>query len=461
MRRVFVSYNSIDRPRTVDVVRDLEAAGYEAWFDQDLTGGQEWWDVILDEIRASDAVVVAVTEHALESAACRAEWQYAVELGKAIVPLQLEDTSIDLAPSSLQHRQWVDYRTADKQAAFSLVKAVNSAQSAPLPDPLPVPPPLPLTYVAELRQQLESTAPLALHQQLTIVFQLRERLHGGGDPRAIEQLLRRFRSRDDLLAAVAPDVEQLLTEARALTGTAVGTGAGVGTGSSRQSTSAPPPPPPRTGGPTHGTNGGGGRTPSAWLRPPRAYLLVGAAAAVVAAVLIGVIAAGDDDDDSAGGTTTSAQPSGSTSAADVTTSSAASSPGTATSPSTPCDPAAGQRCITIDEAHFEADALVIEWTAVGFDPSVDEFHAHFFLSDIAAAQAGNNAADFGFEKGYWELTDARPYRTTTLLTAASGGPWLVDFDGLGFVPGLCVTVGTAPFHNVLDPNQFTCVPLPA
>ena len=211
VRRVFVSYNSIDRPRTVDVVRDLEAAGYEAWFDQDLTGGQEWWDVILEQIRACDAVVVAVTEHALDSAACRAEWQYAVELGKAIVPLQLEDTSIDLAPSSLQHRQWVDYRSADKQAAFSLVKAVNTAQSPALPDPLPVPPALPLTYVAELRQQLDSAAPLTLQQQLTIVFQLRERLHDGGDVRSIEQLLRRFKARDDLLAAVAPDVDQLLS----------------------------------------------------------------------------------------------------------------------------------------------------------------------------------------------------------------------------------------------------------
>ncbi len=107
-----------------------------------------------------------------------------------------------------------------------------------------------------------------------------------------------------------------------------------------------------------------------------------------------------------------------------------------------------------------ATRSMIEWTALGFDPSVGEFHAHFFLSDINPAQAGNNAADFGFEPGYWELTDEQPYHTTTLRDATSGGPWLVDFDGLGFVPGLCVTVGTAPFHNVLDPNLFTCTPFP-
>ena len=468
MRRVFVSYNSIDRPRTVDVVRDLEAAGYEAWFDQDLTGGQEWWDVILEQIRNCDALVVAVTEHALDSAACRAEWKYAVELGKAIVPLQLEETSIDLAPSSLQHRQWVDYRSADKQAAFSLVKAVNSAQSPALPDPLPVPPALPLTYVAELRQQLDSAAPLTLQQQLTIVFQLRERLHDGGDVRTIEQLLRRFKARDDLLAAVAPDVDQLLIETRARTGSGgsptvlppppIGTGGhqlgGGGTSSDGDG-----------GGGGNGGNGGGGggggggSTPSPWLRPPRSYILAGVAATMVAAIVVGVVALGGDDDGEAGSTTVAE--SSDTTRADVTTSSAEPSATTAPSEAAAlCDPAAGERCIVIDSTSRDGDALMIEWTALGFDPSVDEFHAHFFLSDITAAQAGNNAADFGFEPGYWELTDEQPYHTTTLLDAASGGPWLVDFEGLGFVPGLCVTVGTAPFHNVLNPNLFTCTPFP-
>ena len=371
MRRVFVSYNSIDRPRTVDVVRDLEAAGYEAWFDQDLTGGQEWWDVILEQIRTCDALVVAVTENSLDSAARRAEWQYAVELGKAIVPLQLEDTSIDLAPSSLQHRQWVDYRSADKQAAFSLVKAVNSAASPALPDPLPVPPALPLTYVAELRQQLDSAAPLTLQQQLTIVFQLRERLHDGGDARTIEQLLRRFKARDDLLAAVAPDVDQLLVETHA-----------------RTDAGGPPlplpPPPPGTGGEqlrggggagsvgngggTGGGGGGGGSTPSPWLRPPRSYILAGVgAAAILAAVVIGVVALGGDDDGETASTTvaessatsrpdvtaTSVEPSSA-----VTTSSVGSSPTTAP-PATAalCDPSAGERCIVIDATSRDGDAL--------------------------------------------------------------------------------------------------------
>ena len=178
------------------------------------------------------------------------------------------------------------------------------------------------------------------------------------------------------------------------------------------------------------------------------------------AVVVGVVALGGDDDGEAGSTTTAASPA--TSTEELTSSSVESSPTTALQdPATLCDPAAGERCITIDSTRLENDELVIEWSALGFDPSVGEFHAHFFLSDITAAQAGNNAADFGFEPGYWELTDEQPYRTTTLLDAASGGPWLVDFDGLGFVPGLCVTVGTAPFHNVLNPNLFMCTPFPA
>ena len=479
MRRVFVSYNNIDRPRTVDVVRDLEAAGYEAWFDQDLTGGQEWWDVILEQIRTCDALVVAVTENSLDSAACRAEWQYAVELGKAIVPLQLEDTSIDLAPSSLQHRQWVDYRSADKQAAFSLVKAVNSAACtvAALPDPLPVPPALPLTYVAELRQQLDSAAPLTLQQQLTIVFQLRERpprrrrcpqhraappaLQGPGRP------ARRGRTR----CRPAPDRDPRPHRHRRIRRSPPAATDRAPAASSSVVAAAPAPM--AMAAETVAAVAAMRRWRPRWRRRRRidAVAVVAAtslvhprrrrAAAILAAVVIGVVALGGDDDGEAGSTTVAE--SSDTSLADVTTSSVESSPTTAPSEAAAalCDPAAGERCIVIDATSRDGDALMIEWTALGFDPSVDEFHAHFFLSDITAAQAGNNAADFGFEPGYWELTDEQPYHTTTLLDAASGGPWLVDFDGLGFVPGLCVTVGTAPFHNVLNPNLFTCTPFPA
>jgi hypothetical protein len=445
--------------------------------DEALTGGTEWWKEILSQIRESDAVVVAVTERALESVACQAEWQYAIDLHKPIVPLQLEDTSIDLAPASLQQRQWVDYRVADRNSAFALVRALNRAEPSPLPDPLPDPPPLPLTYVAEIRQQLESPAALTLEQQATLLFQLRNRLHAGGDPKAIEQLLLRMRARPDLLAGVDRELEALLRDAQTRAGTPPPKpllGEDIG----------PPTPPvvPPTGGGGGGDDGDaspdrrdGGEGP-AWLRPPRVYAIAGALVLVVAALLIIAASLGGDGDGGASGGGTSSTAAGTsvvttspvvsvTSTASTTSVAESSAVGeetatTAAELGPPCAVGAGERCIAIDAIRKEGDAFVISWTPYGFDPSESEFHAHFFLNDINPAQAGNNAADFGFVPGSWELTAARPYSTSTLAGKASGGGPKVHVPGRGLVPGICVTVGTAPSHNVLNPNRYDCVAMP-
>jgi hypothetical protein len=160
-----------------------------------------------------------VTAASLDSVACRAERQYAVALAKVVVPVRFEATSADLAPGNLQRRQWVDYLSGDKSAAFALVRALHMAESGQLPDPLPAPPPLPLTYIAELRRELDSSSPRTLDQQLRIVFQVRERLRAGGEADSIGQLLRWFRQGDDLLARVATEVDGLIAEAETVADT--------------------------------------------------------------------------------------------------------------------------------------------------------------------------------------------------------------------------------------------------
>src|SRR5580704_16598418 len=51
MARIFISYSRESQGIVEELVQDLNDDGHENWFDQRLTGGQEWWDKILSEIR--------------------------------------------------------------------------------------------------------------------------------------------------------------------------------------------------------------------------------------------------------------------------------------------------------------------------------------------------------------------------------------------------------------------------
>ena len=52
---LFVSYSNIDRDKIAVVLGDLRALGHDVWLDEQLSGGQLWWDEILGRIRACDA----------------------------------------------------------------------------------------------------------------------------------------------------------------------------------------------------------------------------------------------------------------------------------------------------------------------------------------------------------------------------------------------------------------------
>lgn len=54
-------------------VRDLEEMGQNVWFDHDLSGGQVWWDQILDRIRQCELFVFLLSSTSLDSTGCQSE----------------------------------------------------------------------------------------------------------------------------------------------------------------------------------------------------------------------------------------------------------------------------------------------------------------------------------------------------------------------------------------------------
>jgi TIR domain len=211
MSKIFISYNRQSEVTTKSLVGDLESMGHVVWFDQELSGGQAWWDQILARVRDCEVFVFVLDTKSLDSTACRREFGYAADLGKPVLPvLVAEGVSANLLPPELSRLQFVDYRKLDRNAAFSLARALaNIPPSKPLPDPLPPQPEVPVSYLGNLTRKIDSASTLTYEEQSALMVDLRRSLR---DPEATADtrtLLDRFRSRRDLLAAIADEIDEL------------------------------------------------------------------------------------------------------------------------------------------------------------------------------------------------------------------------------------------------------------
>ncbi len=135
-----------------------------------------------------------------------------MQLGKTVLPVLVADgINMNLLPSPLNEIQVTDYRRRDKEAAFALVKSINTAAPAPpVPDPLPVSPDVPVSYLSNLQERIGSSETLNAQDQITLLFELEENLRGGRSATEIRELLLRLKRRDDLLAKVATKIDAAL-----------------------------------------------------------------------------------------------------------------------------------------------------------------------------------------------------------------------------------------------------------
>ena len=90
MPDIFLSYTTADKTRIAPIARQLEALGYDVWWDVDIPPGKRWEQVILGTLEDSKAVVVVWTEASILS-----EWVYEeADYGKRkniLIPVILDD----------------------------------------------------------------------------------------------------------------------------------------------------------------------------------------------------------------------------------------------------------------------------------------------------------------------------------------------------------------------------------
>jgi len=215
---VFISYGRESAAEAREVADDAQALGHNVWYDADLTGGQQWWDQILKEIRRCRVMVFLISRASLDSEACRRERQYAGQLAKAVIPVLIgTDISDSVLPADLRGTQSVDYRTSDKASLKALARALSALPpAAPLPNPLPGAPNVPISHLALLRDRIAGLT-LLPDDQRSLLLELQTRLDITEEAESIRELLSSLRKRPDLIVSVANHVDALLrtTEGRA------------------------------------------------------------------------------------------------------------------------------------------------------------------------------------------------------------------------------------------------------
>ncbi len=191
---IFLSYSRKNEDVVKSLAQGFQAAKREVWFDHDLEGGDAWWDTILEHIRSATVFVFGLSDESLDSRPCREELDYALALGRPVLPVQV-GTLTNLRANPLATLQILPFSPDDALSAFGVLAAVDDAakRERPLPDPLPPSPPIPFGYLLVLRRQIESTE-LSLGDQEAVVDQLRRALDDETDEGVRHEILAMLRT---------------------------------------------------------------------------------------------------------------------------------------------------------------------------------------------------------------------------------------------------------------------------
>ena len=106
-RHTFISYSRTNKEFALKLARELKAAGFPIWLDQlDIPTGTRWDDEIEKALRECRIFMVILTPASIASDNAKDEIGYAIDHGKRILPVLLEECEI---PLRLRRFQYVDF----------------------------------------------------------------------------------------------------------------------------------------------------------------------------------------------------------------------------------------------------------------------------------------------------------------------------------------------------------------
>jgi hypothetical protein len=114
----FISYSRKNSDFAVRLAKDLKAAGIDVWLDQlDIPTGARWDDEIEKALDQSSIFLIVLSPESIQSQNVKDEVGYAIDAGKRILPVTVENCNI---PFRLRRFQYVDF--SNKSYEDSLIE---------------------------------------------------------------------------------------------------------------------------------------------------------------------------------------------------------------------------------------------------------------------------------------------------------------------------------------------------
>ena len=134
-RWTFISYSRKDKEFALKFARELKSAGYLVWLDQlDIPTGARWDDAVERALRECEIFLIILTTASISSENVKDEIGYAIDHGKRIVPVLLEECEI---PLRLRRFQYVDF--SEMKFGEGIKRAEQLLENFLSDQPIPVP----------------------------------------------------------------------------------------------------------------------------------------------------------------------------------------------------------------------------------------------------------------------------------------------------------------------------------
>ena len=165
---IFFSYCHKNASQVYPIIETMAQTGFRIWYDDGIHPGDDWLEVIADHLCRSSMCIAAITPESAASHNCRSEINLAMDQGKCVVSIMMEDFPLSPAAKLLlgasQYIRRFDYPTeyAFYERLYS-APALSACLGAPQPL-LPTPEELLRTAAAEEAERQRKAAEEAERQ---------------------------------------------------------------------------------------------------------------------------------------------------------------------------------------------------------------------------------------------------------------------------------------------------------
>ena len=132
---MFVCYAHEDSDVVYPEMAWLHEQGLNLWYDEGISAGKNWRAAIGDSLLGASHVLFYISEHSLQSDHCNREINLALDEGKDVIPVYLEDVELTSDLKVGLNRVQALHRDQDVSYQQHLLQALGLSTSTVEPQP--------------------------------------------------------------------------------------------------------------------------------------------------------------------------------------------------------------------------------------------------------------------------------------------------------------------------------------